>query len=770
MSKSAITCDQKKRGFHDHRHAAVFGACLLMILFLMITAGCEKKDKVISNLADAQNARIGAMVGSIGEMLAKTRFPQAEIKSFDDTMDAVAALKSGQLDAVLTVLTTTINVVKRNPDLTYVPETIEKENVSIAVRKGNEALLKQVDGVIAKLRQDGTLADMSKRWFKLDPSPYETVVINTPAEGIPLKVGTNATREPFAFVDAAGKQTGHDGELAYRIGASLKRPVEFYDMKFAALIPALQAGKVDLIISGMSATEERKKSVDFSQPYYENTYVLIVKKPGRESYLKGIGESKTPKMATMDDIADKRVGIKEGTIYDAYLQKNYPNAKIFRYMSYADLILALKNGKVDAILEDDALTFSYLMENPELGQLADQVMPMPMGVAFNKDNPALRNRFNLFLKSIREDGIYDEMVQRWMKTDTEKVIMPDIPMAQSAEKLVLGIANNILPFTAMKNGEFVGFDIEIMKRFAAHEGVALEIKVLEFSSLIAALASGKLDLVASSFSITEERQKQVDFSEPYAYSTGAIVALKSSLAGYEDGDLGAVERSFFKDLGNSFYSNIILENRYLLILDGLKTTLVISLLSGLFGTLLGGLICFMRMSRRRALSWIAKVYISILRGTPVLVLLMLIFYVIFASVDINPILVAVLAFGMNFAAYGSEMFRTGIEGVERGQTEAGIAMGFSRVRTFLHIVAPQTLRRILPVYKGEVISMVKMTSIVGYIAVQDLTKASDIIRSRTFDAFFPLIMVAILYFAISGLLILLLDYIEGFTDPKRRRG
>ena len=100
---------------------------------------------------------------------------------------------------------------------------------------------------------------------------------------------------------------------------------------------------------------------------------------------------------------------------------------------------------------------------------------------------------------------------------------------------------------------------------------------------------------------------------------------------------------------------------------------------------------------------------------------MLIFYVVFASVNIDPVLVAVIAFGMNFGAYAAEIFRTGIEGVDHGQTEAGIALGFSKVKTFLFIVLPQTVRRILPVYKGEVISLVKMTSIVGYIAVQDLT-------------------------------------------------
>ena len=197
--------------------------------------------------------------------------------------------------------------------------------------------------------------------------------------------------------------------------------------------------------------------------------------------------------------------------------------------------------------------------------------------------------------------------------------------------------------------------------------------------------------------------------------------------------------------------------------------MVISIFSSLFGTLIGSLVCFMRMSKRAVLNLSARVYINILRGMPVLVLLMLIFYVVFASVNINPVLVAIIAFGMNFGAYVSEMFRTGIESIDKGQTEAGIAMGFTKVETFVFIVLPQAVQRILPVYKGEFISLVKMTSIVGYIAVQDLTKASDIIRARTFDAFFPLVMVAILYFLIAWILMQSLEYLERITDPKYKR-
>ncbi|MFZ2196132.1 MAG: amino acid ABC transporter permease [Thermodesulfovibrionales bacterium] len=245
--------------------------------------------------------------------------------------------------------------------------------------------------------------------------------------------------------------------------------------------------------------------------------------------------------------------------------------------------------------------------------------------------------------------------------------------------------------------------------------------------------------------------------------------LLSVVVGCATADTGAESLPFLKGIANSFQSNLIQENRYLLILDGLKTTVVISIFATVFGTLLGALVCFMRMSKRPLLNSPARVYISILRGTPVLVLLMLIFYVVFASVNVNPVLVAIIAFGMNFAAYVAEIFRTGIEGVDKGQSEAGIAMGFTRVRTFQYIVLPQTVRRILPVYKGEFISLVKMTSIVGYIAVQDLTKASDIIRSRTFDAFFPLVMVAILYFAVSWLLMQSLEYLERRIDPKFKR-
>ena len=207
----------------------------------------------------------------------------------------------------------------------------------------------------------------------------------------------------------------------------------------------------------------------------------------------------------------------------------------------------------------------------------------------------------------------------------------------------------------------------------------------------------------------------------------------------------------------SFYNNLIAEDRYRMILDGLQVTLLITLCAALLGTLLGGLVCWMRMSHRKWLQQVAKVYIELMRGTPVLVLLMLMYYVVMAPLDATGIVVAIVTFAMNTAAYISEMLRTTIQGIDRGQTEAGLALGFTPRQTFFKIVLPQVVKAVMPVYQGEVVSLLKGTSIVGYIAVADMTRASDLIRSRTFDAFFPLIVTAIIYFLMAWLIGLLLQ-------------
>ena len=312
----------------------------------------------------------------------------------------------------------------------------------------------------------------------------------------------------------------------------------------------------------------------------------------------------------------------------------------------------------------------------------------------------------------------------------------------------------------VKDGQIVGYDIDILCRFCEKYGYGLEISDADFAAIIPALVTGKADLVACCITVTEERADSVYFSDAN-YEGGVVVMVADASAAAEN--IGILE-----SLKDSFYKNFVKENRWKMLLSGLGITVLISVCSGLLGAALGFGVCMLRRCQNKIPRAIAAVYIRIMQGTPILVFLMILYYVIFGKIDISPVIVAIIGFAVNFSAYVSEMMRTGIESVDKGQNEAALALGYTKRQSFFKVVFPQAAKHFLPVIKGEFVSLVKMTSIVGYITIQDLTKASDIIRSRTYEAFFPLIVTAIIYFVISWLLTIALGRIEIRLDPKKR--
>tara|TARA_B110000503_G_scaffold6014_1_gene8272 strand:- start:796 stop:2946 length:2151 start_codon:yes stop_codon:yes gene_type:complete len=709
---------------------------------------------------DAKHARLGVVTGTTPSQLAHERFPDADIMEFGAFTDVLGALSAGHIDATITGINGAILAARNNDELAVIEGSLRDESTSVAVQKGNDHLLAAVNRLINEMKADGTLADLDRRWLKREPGPYETKDIPLPAEGEALRVGVSASSEPVAFVDKRRGLTGRDVEIAHEIASRLGRPLEFFDVRWDGLIPALQSGRIDLIISGMTGNAERAQYVDFSESYYQNKLVLLVRKSASS-------EALPYQDLEFEDLKSAPIAVVVGTVHDSYAQKNFPDAELLQFNTFADQLLAVEQRRVASALSDEDPIKAAIDEGHPLKTLGPSIFVAEYGAGFNKDSSALRDQFNEFLAELVASGDYDGIVDRWVTTGTGP--MPDIQF--SGDEPPLNIGNSVygLPSVAVQNGELVGFDIEIAVRFAQYIGKRPVWATSDWGALIPSLVSGKIDLVVSSMTITEERAERINFSDSY-YSTGNYFVVLDDTKVVGNAVSGAESGGTFVDhLKDSFYSNIIKEDRYLLLWDGLKITILLSLLSGIFGTAVGGVVCFMRMSSFALLNVPAKIFISILRGTPVLVLLMIIFYVIFAKSNISPVLVAIIAFGLNFGAYASEIFRSGIQSIDRGQTEAGISMGFSKARTFIYVIMPQTIQRILPVYKGEFISMIKMTSIVGYVAVQDLTKASDIIRARTFDAFFPLLMIAILYFLIAWLFLKILDYVEDQTDPLRRR-
>ena len=224
----------------------------------------------------------------------------------------------------------------------------------------------------------------------------------------------------------------------------------------------------------------------------------------------------------------------------------------------------------------------------------------------------------------------------------------------------------------------------------------------------------------------------------------------------------------FQSIRESIVSNLLTEDRWEMMVDGLCVTLEISLLSILFATLFGALICSLRMSRNRAVKGTAQLYIELMRSLPLLLLLLVMFSLVLASSGLGKTNIAVVCFTLYFGAFFCEIFRSGIEGVSKGQWEAGAALGMNKRQVLSKIVIPQALLRVLPVYKNQVITLIKSTSIVGYVSIMDITKASDVIRSRTFDAFFPLLMTALIYLMLSWLFGLAVDALKRRLTPKHR--
>lgn len=222
---------------------------------------------------------------------------------------------------------------------------------------------------------------------------------------------------------------------------------------------------------------------------------------------------------------------------------------------------------------------------------------------------------------------------------------------------------------------------------------------------------------------------------------------------------------FFQELWYSFYQSIIYDNRYEYILEGLLNTLLISFFAVLIGILIGVVIALIRSyhdksGKLKLLDTISRIYVNIIRGTPVVLQLMIIYYVIFETVDINIVLVGVLAFGINSGAYVAEIIRAGINSVPNGQMEAGLSLGLTYWQTMRYIILPQAVKNILPALCNEFITLIKETSVGAYIGIVELTKASDIIASRTYDYFFPLIIIAIIYLILTLGLTKLVNILE----------
>ncbi len=665
---------------------------------------------------------------------------------------------------------------------------------------------------------------------------------------------------------------GIDMDIIRAIGMDLDYNIQFKQNTFDYIIMSIENKKSDIGASGFTISDERKKSVDFSDSYAEIKQVVVVK------------NDKDYKSET--DLNGKKIGVQLGTSGDYYVNDNLGILPV-RMNSYSDVVLALLNGTIDCEVVDEPVARAQVAAYPDEFKILNILNAETeyYGFVFNKMDKSLLLEFNASLNKLKENGTVDAII-KWY---ADNGFRTDTPSYFDQEPTLFVISDSVAPYSYRNLGSSAGIDVDIMNAVAKDIGYRIRFidvatkdiktRLSESPNYIAVGGLGKTDLgedfvfsntvgtdklvvvsskdepATDSGSLSDKKIAVVTGSaaKGYAEDKGAtlvteyasvIYAMDSVkrgetdyaivdnagaqayMIGYKDnleindvltdapvteyaflfskdatelkdmvnqsltklttnGTIAAIEKyyadngyslntpSYYDDTDNSFWGKLwdriersFLENdRYQLIITGLGNTAKITVIALVIGMVLGVLIAAVlsmnaQTGRLVIPAAICKLYVTVIRGTPAMVQLLLIYYVVFASANLNPVLVASIAFGINSGAYVTEIVRSGINSVPKGQMEAARCLGLNATTSMKSVIVPQAIRNILPALGNESISLLKETSIAGFIGIIDLTRAADIIRGQTYDALIPLLAVALIYLVIVLVLQFLIKKLE----------
>ncbi len=734
-------------------------AVLTGLILSLCLSGCAKEssttDVIYASKEDFSGCDVAIITGSVVDTRVDEVIDDLTWHYYDDQAGGLEALKKGDVEASVSELPIAKVITGQQKELAVFPEILVEDSYGFILKK-DSPLTAQFSEIISEFQKDGTLDALQEKWLSgeedkmyIDWSAYNT---EDRGNGV-LQYVYEPSIYPMSYMASDGKAAGYEAELLLMIADKLDMGVEISTTSFSSIINFVQTGKADVASGCISITEERAKEVDFPTTHYVGGNVFVCR-----------AENLPAKVTAQEpDLETAIIAVEVGTTTESAARETYPDAEYIYVNSAADGYLAVQSGKADAFaVSKTAYESSVAVGVSGLRVHSDGVIGTPgstaVAVSPKTEIAGALNNINDFLDEIEADGTLEDMKQRWIIE--QDYTMPEIAKAENPQYTIrVGTTGIFEPYSFYQDEELTGFDVELMQRFALWCNADLEIQIYNWDSIVPACSSGKVDYIMSGLFVTEERAEAVDFSDSYI-DVETIVVVSDAPEEQEE--------SFWAGIRDSFEKTFIRENRWKMIVNGLLITLVISIFAAVLGTVLGfGMVLWLR-SKRKFLQKSANAFFKLMQGIPALVILLITHFVIFGSVDIEPVLVAILAFGVMFAVSVAGILQTGINAIDKGQWEAATALGFGGAGIFCRIIMPQAIRHVLPLYKGEFVNMMKLTSIVGYISIQDLTKAGDIIRSRTYEAFFPLLTTAAIYFLMSSLITMLISRIEVKFDPKRR--
>ncbi|MBO5485419.1 MAG: ABC transporter permease subunit [Eubacterium sp.] len=740
----------------------VFVLLLAVLLPQLIGTTESKTDKgTITSASDLNGKKFVSVTGSIYSDYVEKFFPDSECIYVSDWSDLGVNVEQGKAEAFLIEKSSVEEMKKSFPQLVALPSSLENMEYSFMFShtQSGKTVCNEFDAFIDEFKKNGKLDEIYSKWFSSD-NKKKTTDTKPKSKGSKgeLKIASCLDWYPFCYQEENGPQ-GYFLDIAneFCAWAGYTPVYEYADIQSS--LAGFEAGKYDMFAYGFCDTPERQDQGYFSTSLYgEGVYAMI----NKNDY------AYNTTSRTLSDV--KQDGVKiatmTGTEMSEFVKKEYPDAEIMDFDTFSDMYNTVSSGKADyaTVYLDDLEEINNTYDNLALLYEPIENFEYSFAAPKNDKGAKLCSEYDKFVEKIKQSGEYDTIISKW-EGDNEGNYQPD-DYRYSGEKGKLKIATigTWKPKSFYSGETLCGSFIELMCYFCQENGYIPEFHVVSYAAEIAGIQSGEYDIVVDSICRTPTRLESTNMTQPVIESSVFMLTRADTM----ETETTSKATHFISSLMKSFEKTFLREGRWKMFLSGLWITILLALLSGLFGSALGCLICAMRMSKNSFLTAFARIYIKVLQGMPIVVMLMLLYYVVFGNTGLTAFWVCIIGFSLDFSAYSAEIFRSGIEAIPSGQARAALALGFSKAKAFRKVILPQAMTHILPVLSGQFISTVKLTSVAGYISVQNLTKMSDIIRSRTYEAFFPLIATAIIYYLIAMLLISILKLVERKTDIKLR--
>ena len=708
-----------------------------------------RDDDVDTNDIDTQNVipKIGVVTGGLFDVAVREDDPKADIKYFNYTTDLPLALNSNKIDGYAVD-----EPVARLLCNTYQGHVIVKkltiENYGIVINKNKPELQKEFNEYLTTLKRNGELIKLQSVWMGTDESlkviDFESIANNTKV----LKLVTTSTMQPFDYIKD-NEYAGYEIALVASFCKEYGYGLQIEDATFSSAIASVSTGKADFGSCVITITDERKETMNFSDPIFEGGIVLVEK----------------DKSNSFESLSGTNIGVQSGSSYDRYILESIKDPHVEYFYTITDMRAALDSNKISGFVIDTPIAELFVNENGNSYKILGSLRDLDYGFAIPKNREGseqLRKELENFILKLKQDGSLKEIYDMWTSNDNSKKVIDYDGLPNDGKEIQVATCSAVgAPFVYNQSHQILGYEVDILCRFCKEYGYRLNIIDYNLDGLFTAIPTGKCDIGIGSISITDERKESMYFVDEQLIG-GCVVVVKNEAATVDS-------KTKNNGILDSFYKTFIREDRWKLFLSGIATTIAITALSILIGTLLGfGIYMLFRnvgVHGQRIIMFIRNVILK----TPTVVILMIIYYIVFGKSNISGIVVSIFGLSLLFGNAVMGLLIMGVNSIDKGQLEAAYMLGYSKNKAFIEIVLPQAVLTVLSGYKSEIITLIKDSAVVGYIAVQDLTKVSDVIRSRTYEAFFPLIATAIIYYIIATLFIRFLGRFEFKIDPKKRK-